>query len=71
MLRKSGQGKRKTNRITSVGITKDTLTSRGGLSLFGRYIEGIGIRPTFDRLFGSMRKNGKGQPIDEIPLIQR
>ena len=66
MLRKPGQGKRKTNRITSVGITKDTLTSRGGLSLFGRYIEGIGIRPTFDRLFGSMRKNRKGQPIDGI-----
>ncbi len=42
------------------------MTSRGGLSLFGRYIEGIGIRPTFDRLFGSMRKNGKGQPIDAI-----
>jgi len=66
MRRKHGQGKGKTNRITSVGITADTLTSRGGLSLFGRYIEGIGIRPTFDRLFGSMRKNGKGQPIDAI-----
>ncbi|MCX6692367.1 MAG: IS1380 family transposase [Methanoregula sp.] len=66
MRRKPGQGKGKTNRITSVGITKDTLTSRGGLSLFGRYIEGIGIRPTFERLFGSMRKNGKGQPIDAI-----
>jgi hypothetical protein len=66
MRRKPGQGKGKTNRITSVGITKDTLTSRGGLSLFGRYLEGIGIRPTFERLFGSMRKNGKGQPIDAI-----
>ena len=66
MWRKSRQGKGKTHRITSVGITNDTLTSRGGLSLFGRYIEGIGIRSTFDRLFGSMRKNGKGQPIDAI-----
>jgi len=66
MRRKPGRGKEKTNRITSVGITADTLTSRGGLSLFGRYIEGIGIRPTFERLFGSMRKNGKGQPIDAI-----
>ena len=66
MRRKPGQGKEKTNRITSVGITTDTLTSRGGLSLFGRYIEGIGIRPTIDRLFGSMRKNRKGQPIDGI-----
>ena len=66
MRKKRGQGKGKTHRITGVGITTDTLTSRGGLSLFGRYIEGIGIRSTFDRLFGSMRKNGKGQPIDAI-----
>lgn len=66
MSRKPGQRKGKTNRITSVGITTDLLTSRGGLSLFGRYVEGIGIRPTFGRLFGSMRKNGKGQPIDAI-----
>ena len=66
MWRKLEQNKGKTNRITSVGITTDTLTSRGGLSLFGRYIEGIGIRPTFERLFGTMRKNGKGQPIEAI-----
>jgi len=66
MGKRSGQGKEKTNRITGVGITTDTLTSRGGLSLFGRYVEGIGIRPTFERLFGSMRKNGKGQTIGEI-----
>ena len=66
MRKKPGQDKRKTNKIASIGITTDTLTSRGGLSLFGRYIDGTGIRPTFERLFGSMRKNGKGQPIDEI-----
>ncbi len=66
MKRKTGQSKRKTHLITDIGITTDTLTSRGGLSLFGRYIEEIGIRPTVDRLFGSMRKNGKGQPIYAI-----
>lgn len=66
MRRKPVQNKGKTNRITNIGITTDTLTSRGGLSLFGRYIEGIGIRSAFDRMFGSMRKNGKGQPIDGI-----
>jgi hypothetical protein len=52
MRRKTERGKGKTNKITDVGITNDTLTSRGGLSLFGRYFEGIGIRPTFERLFG-------------------
>ena len=66
MVRKSGQSKGKTSTISSVGITKDTLTSRGGLSVCGRYIEGIGIRAAFDRQFGSMRKNGKGQPIAAI-----
>jgi len=57
---------RKTNRITSIGITKDSLTSRGGLSLFSRYIEGIGIQATFARYFGAIRKSEKGQLIEEI-----
>jgi hypothetical protein len=66
MRRKTEKGKGKTNRIKGVDITPDTLTSRGGLSLFGRYIEGIEIQPTLDRLFGSMRKNRKGQHIYSI-----
>lgn len=66
MQRNSGQRKGKAPRITGIGITTDTLTSRGGLSVFGRYVEGIGIRPTLTRLFGALRKSGKGQPIDAI-----
>lgn len=66
MWKKTGECKGKTSRITSVGITKDTLTSRGGLSFFSRYLEGIGIGPTFARYFGSMRKNRKGQRIEDI-----
>ena len=66
MRKITGEGKGKTNRITSVGITTDTLTSRGGLSLFSRYLDGIGIWPTFARYFGSIRKNKKGQRIEDI-----
>lgn len=66
MRRKLGEGKGKTTRIDSIAITKDTLTSRGGLSLFGRYIEGIGIRSILGKWFGPMRKNGKGQRVENI-----
>jgi hypothetical protein len=52
--------------IDGVGITTDTLTSRGGLSLFVHYIGNIGLEPHLVRLFGSIRKNAKGQAIAEI-----
>jgi len=42
------------------------LTSRGGLTLFVRYLRNIAISPILERLFGSIRKNAKGQPVSEI-----
>lgn len=52
--------------IDSVAMTRDTLTGRGGLSLFVRYLRGIAIYPHLERLFGSFRKSAKGQPVGEI-----
>ncbi|MDY0177502.1 MAG: IS1380 family transposase, partial [Lentisphaeria bacterium] len=52
--------------IDDVQVTNDCLTSRAGLNLFARYIRGIGLFPHINRLFGSMRKNPKGTPIDEL-----
>jgi hypothetical protein len=52
--------------IDGVEATSDTLTSRGGLSLFVRYLRNIAIYPVLERLFGSIRKNAKGQPVSEI-----
>ena len=52
--------------IDDISITQDTLTGRGGLSLFVRYLRGIGIEPHLERLFGSLRKNRKGSPVFEI-----
>lgn len=46
-----------------VEITSDTLTGRGGLALFSRYLRNIEILPHLDRLFGSVRKNSKGLPV--------
>jgi hypothetical protein len=52
--------------IDRVEATSDTLTSRGGLTLFVRYLRNIAIYPVLERLFGSIRKNAKGQPVSEI-----
>jgi hypothetical protein len=52
--------------IDGVQITNDTLTGRGGLSLFVRYLRHIEIFPQIETFFGSMRRSRKGQPIVEI-----
>ena len=56
----------RSNVIDGVEVTSDTLTSRGGLSLFVRYLRNIAIYPVLERLFGSMRKSAKGQPVSEV-----
>ena len=53
-------------KIDVAGTTSDTLTSRGGLSLFVRYYRHIVVAPHLERLFGGIRKGSKGQPITEI-----
>ena len=58
--------KGKTPIIDEIGITSDTLSSRGGLSLFVRYLRNICLAPQLEKLFGSMRKNRKGQRVTEI-----
>jgi hypothetical protein len=52
--------------IDEVAVTPDTLTSRGGLSLFVRYIKNIGILDQVGGLFSSLRKSRKGKEIPEI-----
>jgi len=66
MKRKKKKCKEKSVKITGIDITDDTLTSRGGLSLFVRYLDAIGIMSIITRLFGSIRKNRKGNGIEEI-----
>ncbi|MDP2957261.1 MAG: IS1380 family transposase [Longimicrobiales bacterium] len=52
--------------ISRVGITEDTLTGRGGLALFSRYIRTVGIFPHLERLFGPLRKSGKGLSVSVL-----
>jgi hypothetical protein len=52
--------------INDVEITTDVLTSRGGLSLFVRYLRNIVVFPYLEELFCKLRKSRKGQEISEI-----
>lgn len=66
MRRKKVRSKEKSVKIRGIGITTDTLTSRGGLSLFVRYLNSTGIMPHIEGLFGSLRGNRKGRSVVEI-----
>ena len=53
-------------KIDTVQTTSDILTSRGGLSLFVRYVHNIQLYPHLERLFGGIRKSNKAQSTMEI-----
>ncbi len=59
MKKTSVKSKEKSPTIDEIGITSDTLSSRGGLSLLVRYLRNMCIAPRLESLFGSMRKNKK------------
>ena len=52
--------------ISKVEATSDTLTSRGGLALFAKYINGIDILPILLSFFGNIRKTKKGLEVSTI-----
>jgi len=66
MKRKKEKNKGKSVKITGIDITDDTLTSRGGLNLFVRYLDGIEIMSPITELFGSIRKTNRGNGIEDI-----
>lgn len=47
IAKESAKTKHKSCRIDGIGITNDRLTSRGGLILFVKYINNIGILTEF------------------------
>lgn len=53
-------------KISDVEITDDTLTGRGGLALFVRYLRGVRIFDEIENMFGHQRRSRKGQPVCEI-----
>lgn len=52
--------------IDEIATTSDTLSSRGGLALFVRYVSAIGLFPILEDLFGRIRRSRKGEPVGEI-----
>ena len=46
--------------IDRVEATTDTLTSRGGLALFVRYLDRIGLETPVGQWFGPLRRSAKG-----------
>jgi hypothetical protein len=54
--------------ISRVEATTDTLTGRGGLALFVRYLRGTKVLSLLERAFGKLRKSKKGLPIRDLFL---
>jgi len=54
------------SKIHHIDSTDERLTSRGGLVFFVKYLSNIGLYPLLNRLFGTMRKNKKGQRVWDI-----
>jgi len=53
-------------RISKVEVTEDTLTGRGGIAPFARYIEKVGIIGLLLDSFGYLRRSNKGATIASI-----
>jgi len=54
------------HKIDAIATTSDTLTSRGGLALFVKYLSHLDLFPLLERWFGSLRRSRKGTPIVQI-----
>jgi len=57
---------RSKRKINAVDVTEDTLTGRGGLALFVRYLSQVNIYGLLFKAFGHLRKSEKGEPIWNI-----
>jgi len=53
-------------KISKVDVTEDTLTGRGGVALFVRYLSQVNLYALLVEAFGRIRRSEKGQPIWNI-----
>lgn len=60
------KGNKSKCRISKIEVTQDTLTGRGGMTAFVRYIEKVGICNVLLSFFGYIRKSKKGASIWNI-----
>ncbi len=66
MTEKNKNRKIQGNEIQKIGITKDCLTSRGGLTFVLRYLKNIKVIPLISEVFQGIRKSRKGKDIEKI-----
>jgi hypothetical protein len=66
MKQKNNFSKNEKNEIQKIGITEDSLTSRGGLAFILKYLKNINIIPLISELFKTIRKSRKGKDIENI-----
>ena len=59
---------KKKQKIDAIEPSDERLSSRAGLALFAQYLQGIGLMPILERMFGSMRKNKKGMAVSDFFL---
>lgn len=57
---------RSKSQINKIEVTKDTLTGRGGMVLYERYLSEANIYPLFEDAFGYIRKSMKGLAVWKI-----
>ncbi len=50
-------------RINTIETTTDTISGRGGLALFSRYLEQCGMFELLETKFGALRKSAKGLAV--------
>ena len=50
-------------KINKIGVTDDTLSGRGGMALFVKYLSSVEIYPLLQSFFGDIRKNNKGLAV--------
>jgi len=53
-------------KVHHIESTNDRITSRGGLIFFVKYLQNISIYPLLSRLFGTIRKNKKGNSVESL-----
>ena len=53
-------------KINKIDVTNDTLTGRGGMAVFAKYLNNVEIYPLLSNFFGEIRKNNKGIPVWNI-----
>lgn len=51
----------RSRKIDQIEVTDDTLTSRGGLALFGRFLENTGFLDLLGHVLAPLQKSAKGK----------